>query len=160
MRHLFHFDIKPRSNYGDAVLFALVRQLVDGFRAREKFLVTDSNLRHPVGPRKLAWVNGDFDAALLGGGVAIPHPEAITPGGPKHLHLIAVRNHDTQHGVHHWACHIGMLERDLGIAGHLDAVLLGHRLRRCREQVATAWTIRSGNVVRVAGSNATAFRSG
>lgn len=27
-----------------------------------------TNLRQPVGRRKLAWVNSDFDAALLGGG--------------------------------------------------------------------------------------------
>jgi len=69
MRHLFHFDLKPNGNYGDAILFELVRQLFNGYGGREKFLVTGStNLRHPVGPRKLAWVNGDFDAALLGGG--------------------------------------------------------------------------------------------
>ncbi len=69
MRHLFHFDLKPKGNYGDAILFELVRQLFNGYSGREKFLVTGStNLRHPVGPRKLAWVNDDFDAALLGGG--------------------------------------------------------------------------------------------
>jgi polysaccharide pyruvyl transferase len=68
MRHLFHFDLKPNGNYGDAILFELVRQLFNGYSAREKFLVTDSaNLRHPVGPRTLARVNG-ADAALLGGG--------------------------------------------------------------------------------------------
>jgi hypothetical protein len=69
MRHLFHFDLKPKGNYGDAILFELVRQVFNGYCGREKFLVTAStNLRQPVGPRKLAWVNDDFDAALLGGG--------------------------------------------------------------------------------------------
>lgn len=69
MRHLFHFDLKPKGNYGDAILFELVRQLFNGYSGRENFLVTGStNLRHPVGAGKLAWVNGDFDAALLGGG--------------------------------------------------------------------------------------------
>lgn len=69
MRRLFHFDLKPKGNYGDAILFELTRQLFNGYSGREKFLVTGStNLRHPVGPRKLAWVNDDFDAALLGGG--------------------------------------------------------------------------------------------
>ncbi|HEY3409964.1 MAG TPA: polysaccharide pyruvyl transferase family protein [Propionicimonas sp.] len=69
MHHLFHFDLKPKGNYGDAILFELVRQLFNGYGGREKFLVTGStNLRQPVGPRKIAWVNGDFDAAVLGGG--------------------------------------------------------------------------------------------
>jgi hypothetical protein len=66
---LFHFDLKPRSNYGDSVLFELVRHLFAGYSGREKFLVTGtSNLRHPVGPRTLDWINSDFDAAVLGGG--------------------------------------------------------------------------------------------
>jgi hypothetical protein len=69
MRQLFHFDLKPKGNYGDAILFELVRQVFNGYSGREKFLVTGStNLRQPVGPRKLACVNDDFDAALLGGG--------------------------------------------------------------------------------------------
>ena len=69
MHHLFHFDLKPKGNYGDAILFELTRQVFNGYGGREKFLVTGStNLRQPVGPRKLAWGNDDFDAALLGGG--------------------------------------------------------------------------------------------
>ncbi len=69
MQHLFHFDLKPRSNYGDAILFELVRLLLDGYSGRERFLVTGSaNLRHRVGPGRIAQVNAGFDAAVLGGG--------------------------------------------------------------------------------------------
>lgn len=68
-RHLFHFDLKPRNNYGDTVLFELVRQLFDGYSGREKFLVTDTtNLRHVVGPRTVERINAESDAVVLGGG--------------------------------------------------------------------------------------------
>ena len=32
MRHLFHFDLKPKGNYGDAILFELARQVVQRLR--------------------------------------------------------------------------------------------------------------------------------
>ena len=69
MRQLFHFDLKPKGNYGDTVLFELVRHLFTGYSGRQEFLVTGStNLRHAVGPRKIGWINADFDAVVLGGG--------------------------------------------------------------------------------------------
>ena len=69
MRQLFHFDLKPKGNYGDTVLFELVRHVFAGYSGRQEFLVTGStNLRHAVGPRKIDWINSDFDAVLLGGG--------------------------------------------------------------------------------------------
>ena len=69
MLHLFHFDLKPRSNYGDAILFELVRLLLDGYDDRERFLVTGSaNLRHQVGAGRVRQVNQGYDAVVLGGG--------------------------------------------------------------------------------------------
>lgn len=69
MRQLFHFDLKPKGNYGDTVLFELVRQLFAGYSGRQEFLVTGStNLRHAVGQAKIKMINADFDAVVLGGG--------------------------------------------------------------------------------------------
>ncbi|WP_428535650.1 polysaccharide pyruvyl transferase family protein [Propionicimonas sp.] len=69
MQQLFHFDLKPRSNYGDSILFELVRLLFDGYSGRHGFLVTSSaNLRHRVSPGLVAQINAAHDAVVLGGG--------------------------------------------------------------------------------------------
>lgn len=69
MQRLFHFDLKPRSNYGDSILFELTRLLLDGYSGRDRFLVTGSaNLRHRVGNGRVRQLNVGYDAVLLGGG--------------------------------------------------------------------------------------------
>ncbi|WP_198018552.1 hypothetical protein, partial [Sedimentibacter sp. B4] len=59
--------LKPRSNYGDAILFELVRLLLDGYDDRERFLVTGAaNLRHQVGAGRVRQINQGYDAVVLG----------------------------------------------------------------------------------------------
>lgn len=66
---LFHFDVKTFANYGDTLLFELVRHLFNGYQHKQKFIVTDSsNLRRGLGPIRLKGINDHYDAIIVGGG--------------------------------------------------------------------------------------------
>lgn len=64
----FHFDLKTYLNYGDSILFELVRQTFNTCNQRESFLITKTrSLRQPFGQQTIEQIN-KFDLAILGGG--------------------------------------------------------------------------------------------
>lgn len=64
----FHFDLKTYLNYGDSILFELVRQTFNTCNRRESFLITKTrSLRRPFGKQTIEQIN-KFDLAILGGG--------------------------------------------------------------------------------------------
>lgn len=64
----FHFDLKTYLNYGDSILFELVRQTFNTCNRRESFLITKTrSLRQPFGKQTIEQIN-KFDLAILGGG--------------------------------------------------------------------------------------------
>jgi polysaccharide pyruvyl transferase WcaK-like protein len=66
---LFHFDIKTYGNYGDTLLFEAVRELFEGFAGGDAFEVVQSRqLRDPVTPRLVDFINENVDAVVIGGG--------------------------------------------------------------------------------------------
>src|SRR3990170_967542 len=66
---LFHFDIKTYGNYGDTLLFETVRELFEGFAGGDAFEVVQSRqLRDPVTPRLVDFINENVDAVVVGGG--------------------------------------------------------------------------------------------
>ncbi|WP_088183229.1 polysaccharide pyruvyl transferase family protein [Sphingobium sp. Z007] len=66
---LFHFDIKTLGNYGDTILFEMVRETFNSFSNREAFYFEGStNLRDAVYPRLVSAINDKYDAVVIGGG--------------------------------------------------------------------------------------------
>lgn len=66
---LFHFDIKTYGNYGDTLLFETVRELFEGFAGGDAFEIVQSRqLRDPVTPRLVDFINENVDAVVIGGG--------------------------------------------------------------------------------------------
>lgn len=64
----FHFDIKTYRNYGDTILFELVRQTFNCCHEREVFFVNKTrNLRQPFGQQTVTQIN-QSDLLILGGG--------------------------------------------------------------------------------------------
>lgn len=69
VHRLFHFDIKTLANYGDTILFEMVRETFNTFQGRKTFYVAgSSNLRETVGRRLVDKINESYDAVVIGGG--------------------------------------------------------------------------------------------
>lgn len=66
---LLHFDVTTKGNYGDNLLFPLVRRTFEQFAGGNAFHVFEhAPLRTPVTPRLIKRINANADAVLLGGG--------------------------------------------------------------------------------------------
>lgn len=66
--HAFHFDLKTYQNYGDSILFELVRQTFNTCNSRNSFFVSKTrSLRQPFGMQTIEQIN-KFDFSILGGG--------------------------------------------------------------------------------------------
>jgi hypothetical protein len=79
---LFHFDIKTYGNYGDTLLFEAVRELFEGFAGGDAFEVVQSRqLRDPVTPRLVDFINENVDAVVIGACSSATRTRTSVPAG-------------------------------------------------------------------------------